>query len=68
MQAPSGRNKNRKSYIDKLQIIETTVLDQQKDALITILTNYISNNINKQTTITNLEKLAIAINTVSNTR
>jgi hypothetical protein len=57
MQAPSGRNKNRKSYIDKLQIIETTVLDQQKDALITILTNYISNNINKQTTITNLEKL-----------
>jgi hypothetical protein len=68
MQAPSGRNKNRKSYIDKLQIIETTVLDQQKDALITILTNYISNNINKQTTITNLEKLSIAINTVSNTR
>ena len=67
MQAPTAKN-NRKSYIDRLQIIETTVLDQQKDSLITILTNYISNNINKQTTITNLEKLSIAINTVSNTR
>lgn len=67
MQAPKSKN-NRKSYIERLQIIETTVLDQQKDSLITILTNYISNNINKQTTITNLEKLSIAINTVSNTR
>jgi hypothetical protein len=67
MQAPTGKN-GRKSYVDKLQIIETTVLDQQKDALITVLTNYISNKINKQTTITTLEKLSIAINTVSNTR
>lgn len=67
MQAPKSKN-NRKSYIERLQIIETTVLDQQKDSLITILTNYISNNINKQTTITSLEKLSIAINTVSNTR
>ena len=67
MQAPKSKFR-KPAYIDRVQIIQTNVLDKEKDSLINVLTNYISDKSNKQTTITNLEKLRISLNALSITR
>jgi hypothetical protein len=67
MQAPKSKYR-KPAYIDAVQIIGTEVLDDKKDNLISILTTYISNKANRQTTITNLEQLSISIGKIANSR
>jgi len=67
MQAPRSRYR-KPAYLDAVQIIGTEVLDDKKDDLISILTNFISDKANRQTTITNLEQLSISIGKIVNSR
>jgi hypothetical protein len=67
MQAPKSKYK-KPAYLDAVQIIGTEVLDDKKDDLILILTNFISDKANRQTTITNLEQLSISIGKIVNSR
>jgi hypothetical protein len=67
MQAPKSRFR-KPAYLDAVQIIGTEVLDNKKDDLISILTTFISNKANRQTTITQLEQLSISIGKIANSR
>jgi len=68
MQAPG--NTYIKSYLNinqkNTESSPYDILDPEKTKLINILTSYLANNTNKQSTLTNLEKLAIGITTISN--
>jgi hypothetical protein len=64
MQAPSA--KNIKSFLQPLQIVNDNILENEKNQLITILTNYLkAPKTNGQSALTNLEKLSVSVSAIS---